>query len=316
MRTKAIRLALAVVLLTAGASWAAEDPSLGVVIVELRDGGRLVGRVLEETPGHVRLRTGTGLELDIPRNSIASIRRAGEAAAEEPRLDPNYSRLMFAPTGRPLKKGDGYFSDYELLFPGVAYGLTDQISLAGGVSTVPGIGLDEQLFYVSPRIGHSFSDRVAASAGLLYARGGGGSDGESGLILFGVATLGGRDRSLTLGYGFATETGSGAEGTSILVVGGTATLSRRVALVSENWLVLNDDFRLSEQPFGVAVRFFSDRLSADVGLILIGEAIEEGFPVPWVSVSYHFGPSRGRDLRRPAASTGPMGRPALASGRR
>ena len=33
--------------------------------------------------------------------------------------DPNYTRLFFAPTGRALKKGSGYFADYELVFPGV-----------------------------------------------------------------------------------------------------------------------------------------------------------------------------------------------------
>jgi hypothetical protein len=77
---------------------------------------------------------------------------AGGAGAEEcpcpspsPGLDPNYSRLLFAPTGRPLRAGDGYFSDYELLFPGVAYGLTDNVTLAGGVAIVPGLGLGEQL---------------------------------------------------------------------------------------------------------------------------------------------------------------------------
>ena len=88
---------------------------------------------------------------------------ASMAAAEEPPppppaedglgLDPNYSRLLFSPTGRPLKKGDGYFSDYELLFPGVAVGLTDNLSIAGGVSLIPGLGLDEQVLYVSPKLG-------------------------------------------------------------------------------------------------------------------------------------------------------------------
>ena len=39
---------------------------------------------------------------------------------------------------------------------------------------------------------------------------------------------------------------------------------------------------------------------ADVGVILFKEALEEGFPVPWVSVSYHFGPGL---LRAAQAST-------------
>ena len=70
---------------------------------------------------------------------------AEEQTADELGLDPNYSRLLFGPTGRPLKKGDGYFSDYELAFPGVAVGITDNLSIAGGISIVPGIRIDEQL---------------------------------------------------------------------------------------------------------------------------------------------------------------------------
>lgn len=49
------------------------------------------------------------------------------------------------------------------------------------------------------------------------------------------------------------------------------------------------------------MRLFSDRLSADVGVILSGELLDEGFPLPWLSVTYHFGKSR--DLRTSAART-------------
>ena len=47
--------------------------------------------------------------------------------------DPSYSRLMLAPTGRPLAEGDGYLSDHYVLFPAVAYGITDNVSLLGGI---------------------------------------------------------------------------------------------------------------------------------------------------------------------------------------
>jgi len=52
---------------------------------------------------------------------------------------------MFAPTGRPLGKGDGYFSNHYVVFPGVTYGITDHVSVAGGVSVVPAVRLGDQL---------------------------------------------------------------------------------------------------------------------------------------------------------------------------
>ena len=32
--------------------------------------------------------------------------------------------------------------------------------------------------------------------------------------------------------------------------------------------------------------------------VIVPELIDEGFPIPWLSVSYHFGPSRSREARR------------------
>jgi hypothetical protein len=222
----------------------------------------------------------------------------------ERRTDPNYSRLMFAPTGRPLRKGDGYFSDYELVFPGFAVGVTDNLSLAGGVSTIPGLGLTEQLVYFSPKVGFNLSDRASVSVGGLIAGVGGDDDLGTLGIAFGVGTFGSADHSVSVGLGLARELGDPfAQTEPILMLGGQTRLSRSVALVSESWLVLDGETPLSEQPFGLALRFFGDRLSADVGVVLVGEVLEEGLPIPWLSVSYHFG--SGRPLRS-AARRAPM----------
>ena len=265
-----------------------------LVAVELRDGSRLVGRVVAEDADSLTVATSGGLEVVVRRDTVVSMSDVGEDGRAVS-ADPNYSRLLFAPTGRPLKKGDGYFSDYELLFPGVAYGLTDNITLGGGVSVIPGLGLDEQLFYVSPKVGFDLGDRAAVSVGALLAgAGGGGDDSESAYVGFAVGTFGSPSKSLTLGVGIGDTTGEFTDAVPILMAGGTITVSRHVALVGETWMFLNDDFRMSEQPFGVGVRLFGERLSADVGLILVGELLDEGFPLPWLSVTYHFGKSPAR----------------------
>jgi hypothetical protein len=271
-----------------------------VIAVALRDGSRLVGRIVSENDTSLTVATSDGLEVVVPRASVVSMTGVGEDGRSIS-ADPNYSRLLFAPTGRPLKRGDGYFSDYELVFPGVAFGLTDNISLAGGVSVIPGVGLGEQLFYISPKVGFNLGDHASVAVGALLAGAGGGeNDSESAYIGFAVGTFGSPKRSLTIGLGLGDTTGEVSDAVPIVMAGGTATLSRHVALVTESWLFLGDDFRLSEQPFGVGVRLFGDRLSADVGMILVGELLDEGFPLPWLSVTYHFGKGRD-DLRTSAA---------------
>ncbi len=287
------------------ASTAVSEPTSEIVTIRMKDGSVLLARIVDQNHERLKVVTRGGVAMEIPRDQVERIdeRAAGET---EGRLsDSNYTRLLFSPTGRPLAKGAGYFSDHYVVFPSVAYGLTDNFSISGGVSIVPGLDLDEQLFYLAPRIGKQFSDRFAVSGGALWARGGEGEEDQLG-VGFLMATFGQPDKSVTVGGGLARtverytewqyvngrerfETFRDVSYTPVIVFGGTARLSRRIAFVSENWLILHDDFKLSEQPFALGLRFLGDRLSADVGLILVGEVIEEGFPVPWLSVSYHFG---------------------------
>ena len=46
--------------------------------------------------------------------------------------DAGQSRLLFAPTGRSLRKGEGYVNVHELTFPSVQVGVTDRFSIGGG----------------------------------------------------------------------------------------------------------------------------------------------------------------------------------------
>jgi len=313
-----------------GGSSVADDTSGDPIVVVLQDGSRLVGAVVTEDNETVIFRTTSGLELKLARADITS---RGPAPAVEasagpdigkPALsDPNDTRLLFAPTGRPLRKGDGYFSDHYVLFPGMAYGLTDHVSVSGGVSVIPSLGFDEQLFYVSSSVGWRFREKAAFSLGGLYATG----DNEAGALFFGVASFGPSDRSLSLGLGLATirdqeyyyddrgnyvrtESSWSFRDAPVLMLGGTFRVGKRLSLVTESWLFPGDGFDRSQQPFGVGLRFFGERLSVDVGLVLVAEVLDEGFPIPWLSFSYHFGPSRKAANRQ---ATG--GFPRAASGR-
>jgi hypothetical protein len=309
----ALGLCLLAALLASPGMAPAEEVPPGAITITLRDGSTLVGTILAEDETSVTLRTGSGVELKLPKQAIAS-REATPAPRQTPSpatfTDPNESRLMFAPTGRPLGKGNGYFSDHYVLFPGFAYGLTRNISVAGGISTVPGVGISEQILYVSASSAWTLGDKAAVAVGGFFAGAQASDFADFGAgALFGVATFGPSDRSLSVGLA-AIATREGEDrwspqgdylGTDwhwrfrdapVVMVGGSLRLARSVSLISESWLFLGSDFDLSQQPFGFALRFFGGRLSADVGVVLVADVLDEGFPVPWLSFSYHFGPSR------------------------
>src|SRR6266568_2178552 len=174
-------------------------PAPPTVSVSLLDGRTFVGTIVREEVSHITLWTEAGIEVRIPKSSVASITPVLVPARRFLRRDPHDSRLLFAPTGRPLPKGEGYFSDHYVLFPGLTYGVTDGLSVSAGASMVPAVGLSDQLLFASARLAHQPSEHLALSAGALYAVGA----GEAALLVFGVGTFGRPERSLTVGLGFA-----------------------------------------------------------------------------------------------------------------
>lgn len=79
----------------------------------LRDGSQLMGKVVSVGAGEVRFQSALGVS-SIPVASIVSVREEAEGETRDGRYyfaNPNATRLVFAPTGRQLKAGEGYFSD-------------------------------------------------------------------------------------------------------------------------------------------------------------------------------------------------------------
>ncbi|MDQ2793005.1 MAG: hypothetical protein M3Y12_03220 [Bacteroidota bacterium] len=154
----------------------------------------------------------------------------------------NGNRLFFAPTGRGLRKGENTLQVVSLYFVGGNFGLTDNVSLGGYVSVIPGIGLSNQFLMLTPKVSFPVSEKLHLGAGALYLRipdFNGSLDKAYGAgILYGAATYGSADNNVTagLGYGFFEgEIGS----TPILQLGGQKRVSRRISLVSENYIILD-----------------------------------------------------------------------------
>ena len=155
----------------------------------------------------------------------------------------NGNRLFFAPTGRGLRKGEGTLQDAELYLVGVNYGITDNLSLGGYVSIFPFQPLDQQFLMLTPKLSYPISDKLHMGFGLLYIRvptfESSGSATTAG-IGYGVLTYGSADDNLTvgLGYGFVEgEIGS----TPTIQLGGQKRLSRRISLVSENFIIAKSE---------------------------------------------------------------------------
>lgn len=256
--------------------------------LDLNDGSTLIGKIVAEDENSLQFKTLTGVEMTISKDQVKKLEIISGAMVEGKfmRRDPNRTRMLFAPTARPLKAGHGYFSIYEILFPFVAVGITDFISLAGGMTLFP--GASSQLFYIAPKITPIHLEKFDLAAGVLYIILPEVSDGVGNAgIVYGVTTYGTERASLTVGLGWGFS-GSDISNKPIPVIGGDLRLSDKTKLITENWLIPNSDFSL----VSLGIRFFGENLAADFGLVFPAGTDTEGFPfLPWVGFAYNFGSS-------------------------
>jgi hypothetical protein len=267
------------IILVSSLSSAQSDTS-AVTRLILQDGSELKGYIIEERDSLIIFRSVSGIKMEIDTILVKKNESiAGEISdGELIRYDPNRTRLLFGPTARTLKKGNGYFSTYEIFFPSLAYGVTDFITLSGGVSLVPGV--DEQVIYAGAKVGIFESEVVTLAGGFIYAH---VSDTDFG-IAYGVVSIGSQRIAGTLGIGLGYEDWEFSD-TPVIILGGEVQVSNSIKLLTENWLPPDADYII----ISLAIRFFGDNIAADFGLVTSTDVSTEGFPfLPWVGFVYNF----------------------------
>jgi hypothetical protein len=249
-------------------------------VLTTTDGSTNVGRIIHIDTDSIDFKTDLSI-VRLPISKIASIKGVPVTARKAGKIwfeNPNTTRLFFAPTGRMLPKGEGYFSDYYLFFPGFSYGFSDRVTVGGGMSIFPGVSFNEQLFFIAPKVGLVSSESVNLAFGALIMHVPSDDwDGDlrAAGILYGVGTFGSTDASFTVGAGFGF-VGGNLEERPMVMVGGEKRLTRTLAFVTENWIFPGIDEPLISYGF----RFFGERISVDLGLanVLGEEAIFPGVP--------------------------------------
>jgi hypothetical protein len=257
-----------------------------IQVVTMQNGSKLMGRIISVGDNQVTFKS----ELGETKIEVAMIKEIKEVPAKAIKKgnywfeNPNATRLYFAPTARMLKQGQGYFCDYYLFFPGVSYGITDNISIGGGMSLFPGVSLNNQVYFLTPKIGLSATKNSCFSIGALWMALPKIDHKRNSLgIVFGSGTLGNPDGSITFGLGYGFVNGDFADKPAV-ILGGEKRFARRLSFVTENWVFPG----VSEVPISYGLRFFGEGLSVDLAFFnLIGDdAIFPG--IPWIDFVFNF----------------------------
>ena len=282
-------------------------PQASLVEVRLVDGSVLFGTVESDTRDELVIRTLAGLIVRVERRQIASLRpaRGSVVEGEFRRYDSNATRLMFAPTGRTLRKGEGYVGVFEFLLPFVQVGVTDRFSFGAGTPLIFFGDESSRPVWLTPKYQLINRDRLTASIGLMHFVVF-GDDVRAGMA-YGVVTHGTADNAWTLGGAWAYANYRDTEyrgdcfgppptrmvpcqavqvrqthGSPVVMVGGEQRVTRRVKLLSENYLFKEGGIA------SAGVRFLGDRLSADLG-VFAPLGVDGFVVVPIVNFVWSFG---------------------------
>jgi len=120
--------------------------------------------------------------------------------------NPQATRYFWAPNAYGLKKGEGYYQNIYVFWNQVSYGITDYITIGGGIIPTFLFGAATPVF-LTPKVSIPVvKDKFNIGGGMLLGTVlGDVSDDISFGIAYGLSTFGSRDSniSISLGYGYA-----------------------------------------------------------------------------------------------------------------
>lgn len=249
--------------------------------VRLTDGSVIYGRIIDRSDEAVTVETQAGVRVRLERGQVESITLMQGRLVQGrvwPR-DPNQTRLFFGPTARAVGQGEGYLGVYEVVFPFLTYGVTNSFSISAGTPIIPeAIG---EFWYFAPKLTVYETETMAAAAGVLAVA----VEGETAGIVYGAGTIGHSDQALTAGIGWGFSNGD-LQNQAVLMLGGEMRTGRNTKFITENYVLPGSNADEGAIVSG-GVRFFGERLSADLGVgFLVGDC--EGCWLPVVNFVYSF----------------------------
>lgn len=212
------------------------SPAEGNIIIETVNGTSYFGEIMGLTGGALKIKSSLLGTFEIQSNTISKITLSDAYVNRKGSTwftNPNATRYFFAPSAIPLKKHEGYFQNAYLLANSVNVGITENITVGGGV-VIP------LLFYVTPKVSYKAAKKFYVGGGVLFTQSFINEFGLSAGIGYALATYGSYEHNVTLGagYGFAKFNNEyRSTPMPIVTINGMTRVGKKLSLVSENWLI-------------------------------------------------------------------------------
>lgn len=215
------------------------------VIIETINSASYYGFIIGATSKTLIIKSSLIGKCEIQSNTISKITLSGAYVNRKGWTwfaNPNATRYFFAPSAIPLKKKEGYFQNAYLLANSVSVGLTNSITIGGGV-VIP------LLFYVTPKISYRVHKNLYLGAGVLFTQSFIRDFNLSAGIGYGLVTIGNPENNATLGsgYGFAKfDSSYRTTPMPIVTLNGMTRIGKRLSLLTENWLIPRASYNVEQ----------------------------------------------------------------------
>ena len=261
--------------------------------IDLLDGTRLTGTIISENDSVIVMELQDLGELKIRKDKIGKMIPLDASLNLRKSLwfkNPNATRLLFAPTAIPLRKGEGYYQNIYIVGNMFNVGVMDNFSIGGGFDFITMFGRVNDgewnpVLNFNTKVGVKVHDYVHVGAGGLYVT---QINNFSTGILYGLSTFGSYNSNFTTGLGWGFVDGT-FEKKPFIMFGGMVRCSEKIWFVSENWLAPVD---VDKYYFVVSygIRFSGKRMSVDLAFINSKDIIDVLIiGIPYVDFVIKFG---------------------------
>ncbi len=264
--------------------------STSLWVIDTEDGNTFMGKIVNEDSIQIMMLTDIYGPVHIPLSQIKNkkeLKQTNLVEGEHWFSNPHATRYFFGTNGYGLRKGEAYYQNTWILFNQINYGITNHISLGGGIVPLFLFAGAPTPVFITPKVTVPIvKDKVNLGAGVLYAYVLGEEFGFG--ITYATITFGNRDNNLTLGGGWAFADSEWANSPT-LTLSGMTRVGRKTYLVTENYYIgLSEDSSLGI--ISVGGRSVQKKLAVDYGLFFpVGADIGAFLAIPWLGIAVPFG---------------------------
>ncbi len=264
-------------------------------LIKLVDGNEFYGKIIKRRKTDFDFETKTIGIVTIQNSKIKKMQNVEEGKMSGGKYwfpNPNNTRYFFAPSAFNLKEGEAYYQNVYILSNSANYGVTNNFSIGGGIIIPFAI-------YITPKVNFKITEKLYVGTGGIF----GVIPGPEVIgIAYAIATYGTNEHNVTLGTGYGFYDSEFAN-RPIITLNGMTRISRKVALVTENWSIPftrteYDDMNWQNPPvlkkvydtyFSYGLRIMGEKITIDIAFVNSKDIFEiMPIGVPYVDFVYKF----------------------------